>query len=251
MVAHELSHIRNYDILISTLAVTMVGAVALLSDMAIRMMWWNGGRVPPRGRPRRSRQPAGDRRVRAADPRPDHRQGDAGGDLPSARDAGRRERLSDDALSAWTDLSARKTPGRYDGDAFCVHGYGTLVDRATDERGGRQRSPRRTSPVVRHPPTARRAHRTAERTVNRTRPVIALPSSLAGLRSSPPVGGGDDDESAETTRRPRRSPRRRRPPARAPRPRRPPTAPPTLPIDHGAAGVDHDRSRRAPHAAHR
>ncbi len=45
VVAHELSHIRNYDILISTLAVTLVGAVALLSDIAIRTMWWNGGRV--------------------------------------------------------------------------------------------------------------------------------------------------------------------------------------------------------------
>jgi heat shock protein HtpX len=45
VVAHELSHIRNYDILVSTLAVTMVGAVALLTDVAIRTMWWNGGRV--------------------------------------------------------------------------------------------------------------------------------------------------------------------------------------------------------------
>lgn len=45
VVAHELSHIRNYDILVSTLAVTMVGAVALLTDVTIRMMWWNGGRV--------------------------------------------------------------------------------------------------------------------------------------------------------------------------------------------------------------
>lgn len=45
VVAHELSHIKNYDILVSTLAVTMVGGVAMLSDIAIRMMWWNGGRV--------------------------------------------------------------------------------------------------------------------------------------------------------------------------------------------------------------
>jgi heat shock protein HtpX len=44
VVAHELSHIKNYDILVSTLAVTLVGAVALVTDMAIRMMWWNGGR---------------------------------------------------------------------------------------------------------------------------------------------------------------------------------------------------------------
>ena len=49
VIAHELSHIRNYDILVSTLAVTMVGAVALLSDIAIRTMWWNGGRVARSG----------------------------------------------------------------------------------------------------------------------------------------------------------------------------------------------------------
>lgn len=45
VLAHELSHIRNYDILVSTLAVTLVGSIALLADIAIRMMWWNGGRV--------------------------------------------------------------------------------------------------------------------------------------------------------------------------------------------------------------
>ncbi len=44
VLAHELSHIRNYDILISTLAVTLVGAIAVVTQMAIRMMWWNGGR---------------------------------------------------------------------------------------------------------------------------------------------------------------------------------------------------------------
>ncbi len=49
VVAHELSHIRNYDILVSTLAVTLVGAVALLSNLAIRMMWWNGGRESRQG----------------------------------------------------------------------------------------------------------------------------------------------------------------------------------------------------------
>jgi heat shock protein HtpX len=44
VVAHELSHIKNYDILVSTLAVTMVGILALVSDIFIRMLWWNGGR---------------------------------------------------------------------------------------------------------------------------------------------------------------------------------------------------------------
>lgn len=50
VLAHELSHIRNYDILVSTLAVTMVGAVALVSDFAIRFLWWGGGRARDRGR---------------------------------------------------------------------------------------------------------------------------------------------------------------------------------------------------------
>ncbi len=49
VLAHELSHIKNYDILVSTLAVTMVGAVALLSDITIRTMWWNGGRINREG----------------------------------------------------------------------------------------------------------------------------------------------------------------------------------------------------------
>jgi heat shock protein HtpX len=44
VVAHELSHIRNYDILVSTIAVVLVGTIAIVTDLAIRMMWWNGGR---------------------------------------------------------------------------------------------------------------------------------------------------------------------------------------------------------------
>ena len=44
VLAHELSHIKNYDILVSTLAVTMVGIVALLSDWGIRFLWWGGPR---------------------------------------------------------------------------------------------------------------------------------------------------------------------------------------------------------------
>ncbi len=44
VLAHELSHVKNNDILVATLAVTMVGLVALVSDFFIRFMWWNGGR---------------------------------------------------------------------------------------------------------------------------------------------------------------------------------------------------------------
>ena len=44
VLAHELSHIRSGDILVSTLAVTLVGVVALLADVALRFLWWGGPR---------------------------------------------------------------------------------------------------------------------------------------------------------------------------------------------------------------
>ena len=40
---HEVSHIRNYDIRISTIAVVaLASAITMLSSMAGRMMWWGG-----------------------------------------------------------------------------------------------------------------------------------------------------------------------------------------------------------------
>ena len=44
VLAHELSHIRNYDILVMTLTVTMVGMIALLSDFFLRFMFFGGRR---------------------------------------------------------------------------------------------------------------------------------------------------------------------------------------------------------------
>ncbi|MBA2497729.1 MAG: M48 family metallopeptidase [Acidimicrobiia bacterium] len=49
VLAHELAHVKNYDILVSTLAVTMVGIVALLADIGVRMLWWGGGRTHHNG----------------------------------------------------------------------------------------------------------------------------------------------------------------------------------------------------------
>jgi len=43
VIAHELSHVKNYDILVTTVAVTAVGAIALLSDLGLRFMWFGGG----------------------------------------------------------------------------------------------------------------------------------------------------------------------------------------------------------------
>jgi heat shock protein HtpX len=44
VVAHEMSHIKNYEVRLQTLTVVMVGVVALLSDWMRRSFWWGGGR---------------------------------------------------------------------------------------------------------------------------------------------------------------------------------------------------------------
>jgi heat shock protein HtpX len=44
VLAHELSHIGNRDMLVSTVAVVLVGFISLLADMFTRNMLWGGGR---------------------------------------------------------------------------------------------------------------------------------------------------------------------------------------------------------------
>ncbi len=44
VVAHEMSHVRNYDTRLMTVVAALVGAVLLLSDWATRGMRWGGGR---------------------------------------------------------------------------------------------------------------------------------------------------------------------------------------------------------------
>jgi heat shock protein HtpX len=44
VLAHELSHIKNYDILVSTLAVTLVGVISIASNVGIRFLWFGMGR---------------------------------------------------------------------------------------------------------------------------------------------------------------------------------------------------------------
>ena len=44
VVAHEMSHIGNRDTLVAAVAATTAGAIAMLSDILTRMMWFGGGR---------------------------------------------------------------------------------------------------------------------------------------------------------------------------------------------------------------
>jgi heat shock protein HtpX len=42
VIGHEMSHIMNRDILVMTVTVGVVGAIALLAEIAIRMLWFGG-----------------------------------------------------------------------------------------------------------------------------------------------------------------------------------------------------------------
>jgi len=50
VIAHEMSHIKNYDVRLQTVVVVMAGIVALLSDWMMRSFMWGGGRRRGRGR---------------------------------------------------------------------------------------------------------------------------------------------------------------------------------------------------------
>jgi heat shock protein HtpX len=43
VIAHELSHIGNRDMLVSTVAVVLVGFVSILADVFMRSLWFGGG----------------------------------------------------------------------------------------------------------------------------------------------------------------------------------------------------------------
>ncbi len=44
VVAHELSHVRNYDVRLMTVVAALAGAILLLADWSRRGLWWGGGR---------------------------------------------------------------------------------------------------------------------------------------------------------------------------------------------------------------
>ena len=40
VVAHEISHIKNYDILLQTITIVLVGTIIMLSDLFLRTLWF-------------------------------------------------------------------------------------------------------------------------------------------------------------------------------------------------------------------
>jgi heat shock protein HtpX len=43
VMAHEMSHVRDRDILLGTVVATLVGAVVLIAEFMLRWFWWGGG----------------------------------------------------------------------------------------------------------------------------------------------------------------------------------------------------------------
>ena len=41
-ISHEISHIRNYDILVSTIGVALAAVISFISNFASRIWWWGG-----------------------------------------------------------------------------------------------------------------------------------------------------------------------------------------------------------------
>jgi heat shock protein HtpX len=50
VIAHELGHVRNYDIRFALLVAVLVGSIALLADFFLRFTFWGGGRGRSRDR---------------------------------------------------------------------------------------------------------------------------------------------------------------------------------------------------------
>lgn len=44
VIAHELSHVKNYDIRLMAVVAVLAGTIAFLADMFMRSLWWGGGR---------------------------------------------------------------------------------------------------------------------------------------------------------------------------------------------------------------
>jgi heat shock protein HtpX len=51
VLAHELSHIKNYDIRVSTYAIALIGLIAMLGEITIRALFFSGGRRDSKASP--------------------------------------------------------------------------------------------------------------------------------------------------------------------------------------------------------
>ncbi len=166
VLAHELSHVKNYDILVTTVAVIAVGAIALLADIGLRFAFWGG--LQRTGAT--TTTPAASACILALlafallDARAVRRLPDAVRDEPQPRVPRRRERRAAHALPARADLRAREAARRPGGRAPRDEGHRADVDRAAARHGdGKKTHARRFNHLFdTHPPLEDRIQRLQE-----------------------------------------------------------------------------------------
>ena len=156
VMAHEMSHVRNYDILFAMLMAVMVGVLVMLCDVFLRSLWFGRRTTPQPGQQgqRVGRIDPADRSAAAGDHHPYPGPHNPDGNEPPAGIPGRR-------LSHRTDPQPRRSRRR----------AGEDIRRS---RSPRSRQPRHRRPVHRppdqkirgkveinlqHPPAHQRPHR--------------------------------------------------------------------------------------------
>ena len=174
VIAHEMSHIKNYDVRLQTLVVVMAGIVALLSDWMLRSFMWGGGR-------RRSRDRGGSGGAEGilvlVGPGPGHplalhRHDHPAGRLAQARVPGRRELGHADPLPGRPGLGPAQDLGRHRAPRGGQQGHGPPLHRQSpQEPQGRRR---RHEQALQHPPAHRGAHRRPREDVSRLRISLLL-----------------------------------------------------------------------------
>ena len=181
VLAHELSHIRNYDVRLMTWAAVLAGSIALLANILLRSLWFGGGdrdrgggaqRADPRGRDTRR------------DPRPCRSGRDPARDQPPARVRGRRLRSRADALPGGARLGAANDLGEREAVGHALE----PVDRAHDDRAPAGSGGQALEAVL-DPPAERGADR-ASRGDGRRRP--APPRAADRGRGASARGAGRD-----------------------------------------------------------
>ena len=155
MLAHEMSHIRNYDVRLMTYAAVLAGSIALLAQIFLRGMWFGGGRQRTAAAATRSCWSAV---VAGADPGADRRGRDPGRDQPPARVRRRRLGRRADPLPAGPGVGAAGDLRR----TRSPRPRWRTGDRAPDDRAAARPERRASKLFSTHPPTEDRIARLDE-----------------------------------------------------------------------------------------
>ena len=174
VIAHELSHVRNFDIRFSLIVGVLVGAIALLADFFLRFTFWGGvgGRVA-RQRQRRRRAP--------------------GRDLSSSRSCWRSSPRSSAGSSSWRSAASASTSPTRRRVELTRNPYGlerALAKIARRPGGPRGRQPRRPSTCTSRT-RSRSSRQRSSGLLSTHPPILDRINRLRELTGEPPLDASD------------------------------------------------------------